>query len=370
MSAIFLLTITFPYQQTIETMKFSPLAQIKDVISYICKSKELNDSSSYGLFCPSKNGFWLKEEETLMTYQLWKERVIEFKTKLTKHLKVIFKGDPYIISIDERATISQQMALICRQMGIDLETRYLVTFNNEIINKGKSFLENKIQGENKKKSLKNFKPKKEPQPIFGKPIINALNRGDKELKISVLISKTVKYIEEHGIEVSGIYRESGRSTNIQKLKSLFDESDDVNIEEFINSPHDASGLLKSYLRELPDPLLTYEFFDKLKEVSEIEDKKEKMERLKWILQSLPTENFELCKVLFEHLHKISQYEKVNRMGVSNLSVIMGPNILKKDDSEQSAVLHTSLQYTISNLLISEYDYLFFVIKLQANILNI
>ena len=65
-------------------------------------------------------------------------------------------------------------------------------------------------------------------------------------------------IETCGI-VDGIYRLSGKASNIQKLRSCFNEHSlpDLTDETFVQDVHCVASLLKLYFRELPDPLLTY-----------------------------------------------------------------------------------------------------------------
>lgn len=58
----------------------------------------------------------------------------------------------------------------------------------------------------------------------------------------------------------GLFRISGSSSKIKKLKNAFDAGI-VNIEEYYRDAHTIAGVLKCYLRELPEPLLTFELYE-------------------------------------------------------------------------------------------------------------
>lgn len=59
------------------------------------------------------------------------------------------------------------------------------------------------------------------------------------------------------LEVEGIFR---RSPNVQTIKKMKQDVDDGIMIEF-SDPHQAAVLLKTFLRELKQPLLTYELYE-------------------------------------------------------------------------------------------------------------
>lgn len=72
-----------------------------------------------------------------------------------------------------------------------------------------------------------------------------------------------EFIEKNGV-VDGIYRHTGLQSNIQRLRNAFDEEKFAEIEQevYVNDVHSVSSLLKMYFRELPNPLLTYQLYQK------------------------------------------------------------------------------------------------------------
>ena len=52
----------------------------------------------------------------------------------------------------------------------------------------------------------------------------------------------------------GLYRESANARELQELKTAFDKSNNVNISQYTNNVHTVAGLVKSYFRDLDNPI--------------------------------------------------------------------------------------------------------------------
>jgi hypothetical protein len=62
---------------------------------------------------------------------------------------------------------------------------------------------------------------------------------------------------------TGVYRVPGHASEIERIKGLLDEGKfpDFADMEISNKYHTICGIIKLFLRELPEPLLTFEKFD-------------------------------------------------------------------------------------------------------------
>ena len=72
-----------------------------------------------------------------------------------------------------------------------------------------------------------------------------------------------QFIELRGC-VDGVYRLSGISSNIQRLRKAFDEDkipDLFNDRHVLQDIHCVSSLLKLYFRELPNPVCTFPLYE-------------------------------------------------------------------------------------------------------------
>ncbi|KAG2457747.1 RHG30 protein, partial [Polypterus senegalus] len=97
--------------------------------------------------------------------------------------------------------------------------------------------------------------------VFGCDLLEHLQSSGQD--IPQVLKSCSEFVEKHGI-VDGIYRLSGVSSNIQKLRSEFDTENtpDLNKDVYLQDIHCVSSTCKAYFRELPNPLLTYQLYDK------------------------------------------------------------------------------------------------------------
>lgn len=63
------------------------------------------------------------------------------------------------------------------------------------------------------------------------------------------------------IDTEGIFRRSGKISRINELKRKINEGSSVDMS--IEDTHVVAGLLKTFLRDLNEPLLTYELYDEI-----------------------------------------------------------------------------------------------------------
>jgi len=89
--------------------------------------------------------------------------------------------------------------------------------------------------------------------VFGTELTKLLaDTGD---EVPQVLRICTQFIEEHGI-INGIYRASGISSNIQRIKTLFDEQRVPNLagdSAVLHDIHCVSSVLKLYFRDLPTP---------------------------------------------------------------------------------------------------------------------
>ena len=82
---------------------------------------------------------------------------------------------------------------------------------------------------------------------------------------------------------------------------------------FKNVPvHVMTVLLKQFLREMPEPLLTFDAHDSILNASYLQDEDERLQEALAILKSLPQINFDLFERLIFHLARVTLYEEHNR----------------------------------------------------------
>ncbi|KAG8005449.1 Rho GTPase-activating protein 8 [Nibea albiflora] len=99
----------------------------------------------------------------------------------------------------------------------------------------------------------------------------------------------------------------------------------VNFDEYADV-HVPAVILKTFLRELPEPLLTFRVYSQVQEILNVESSL-RVSRCKQIVESLPEHHFIVTKFLLCFLHTVSQESIVNKMSPSNLACVFGVNLV-------------------------------------------
>eukprot|EP00033_Pygsuia_biforma_P002353 GCRY01002602.1.p1 GENE.GCRY01002602.1~~GCRY01002602.1.p1 ORF type:complete len:875 (+),score=340.84 GCRY01002602.1:317-2941(+) len=134
------------------------------------------------------------------------------------------------------------------------------------------------------------------------------------------------------LKVEGIFRISGAASEIYKLKDRFDHGEVPDLRSVANSdPHVVSGLLKLYLRELPEPLLTFDAYDDFVMTTSLPFIDDKRHRFKKLIEPLPDTNKAVLKELIDFLRLVDEHRDVNKMAIHNLATVFAPNLLRREN---------------------------------------
>ncbi|XP_029581071.1 rho GTPase-activating protein 30 [Salmo trutta] len=172
------------------------------------------------------------------------------------------------------------------------------------------------------------------EKVFGCHLLDHLATSCQE--IPQVLRSCSEFIEKHGV-VDGIYRLSGVSSNTQKLRGEFDSegTPDLNKDVYLQDIHCVSSLCKAYFRELPNPLLTYQLYDKYAEAVAIQLEDERLVKIKDVLKELPAPHYRTLEFLMRHLVKMASYSSHTNMHARNLAIVWAPNLLRSKDIEAS-----------------------------------
>ncbi|XP_033886588.2 rho GTPase-activating protein 17 isoform X4 [Acipenser ruthenus] len=162
------------------------------------------------------------------------------------------------------------------------------------------------------------------KPAFGTALEEHLKRSSRE--IALPIEACVMMLLETGMKEEGLFRIAAGQSKLKKLKAALDCSTSQ-LEEFYSDPHAVAGALKSYVRELPEPLMTFHLYDEWIQASNVSDPDKKLQALWVICDKLPKPNKANFRYLIKFLAKLAQESAVNKMTPSNIAIVLGPNLL-------------------------------------------
>lgn len=185
------------------------------------------------------------------------------------------------------------------------------------------------------KTTKQKSKKKGTDNAFGCDLIEHLQSTGQD--VPQVLRKCAEFIEKHGI-VDGIYRLSGVTSNIQRLRQEFSSEScpDLTKEVYVQDIHCVGSLCKLYFRELPNPLLTYELYAKFTEAVSVQGDHDKLLHIQKVIKELPTAHFRTLEYLTKHLAHLATLSTKTNMHTRNLALVWAPNLLRSKDIEVSS----------------------------------
>uniref|UniRef100_A0A3Q2XTJ0 SH3-domain binding protein 1 n=1 Tax=Hippocampus comes TaxID=109280 RepID=A0A3Q2XTJ0_HIPCM len=172
----------------------------------------------------------------------------------------------------------------------------------------------------------NHRPKANPSgpKVFGESLASHLLQSNRE--IAAPIQECIHMLLRTGMREEGLFRLAAAASVVKRLKACMDQGT-VDHGEFSMDPHAVAGALKCYLRELPEPLMTFELYNDWFKAASEKDCTEKLEQFRILLKKLPPENYNNLRYLVQFLSLLSEQQAANKMTPSNIAIVLGPNLL-------------------------------------------
>ncbi|KAM5289170.1 rho GTPase-activating protein 8 [Ctenodactylus gundi] len=199
-------------------------------------------------------------------------------------------------------------------------------------------------------------PPRPPLPTqqFGVSLQYLKEKNQGEL-IPPVLRLTVTYLREKGLHTEGLFRRSASAPTVRQVQRLLDQGKPVNFDDY-GDIHVPAVILKTFLRELPQPLLTFEAYEQILGITGVESSL-RVTRCRQILQSLPEHNYAVLRYLVAFLHEVSQESLLNKMTSSNLACIFGLNLIWPSQGAASLGALVPLNL-FTELLIEYYEKIF------------
>uniref|UniRef100_A0A8C8EW96 Rho GTPase activating protein 32a n=1 Tax=Oncorhynchus tshawytscha TaxID=74940 RepID=A0A8C8EW96_ONCTS len=186
-----------------------------------------------------------------------------------------------------------------------------------------------------------------------------------EHDVPQVIKCCTEFIERHGV-VDGMYRLSGISSNIQKLRHEFDSEEipDLSRDVFKQDIHSVGSLCKLYFRELPNPLLTYQLYERFSEAVSAATDEERLVKIHNVIQQLPPPHYRTLEFLMRHLSQLATFSPITNMHTKNLAIVWAPNLLRSKQIESAcfsgtaAFMEVRIQSVVVEFILNNTESLF------------
>ncbi|KAK2839859.1 hypothetical protein Q5P01_013599 [Channa striata] len=176
-------------------------------------------------------------------------------------------------------------------------------------------------------------------------VSNRKKDNDKKLSLNPIyrqvprvVDLCCQHLEKNGLRTVGIFRVGSSKKRVRQLREEFDQGWEVRLDEE-HSVHDVAALLKEFLRDLPDPLLTRELYTAFINTMLL-DYSEQVSAIQLLIFLLPPCNSDTLQRLLCLLSTVTKHAKDsldndgheitgNKMTSLNLATVFGPNLLRK-----------------------------------------
>ena len=153
------------------------------------------------------------------------------------------------------------------------------------------------------------------------------------------VYQLIQYLgRDHNIGSEGLFRKNGNLKKQSILKERLNKGVTINLDEGEFSVHECAAVLKSFLSELPEPLLTDAYYRAHCQVAQLVKAsmtheeataalEKKISSLQLLFLLIPAPNLHLLKDLLVFLQAVSKHESTNLMSSHNLGMMFAPLIL-------------------------------------------
>lgn len=191
--------------------------------------------------------------------------------------------------------------------------------------------------------------------VFGVDLETVLVREDSGYGVPLLIKRCTEEVERRGLDIVGIYRLCGSALRKRLLKEEFERSTlSANLSvEHVPDINVVTSLLKDYLRELPEPLLSRSLYDMLVDGLSVclpNDPEGNAKLMFSILECLPKANLCTVLLLLDHLRLIASHCDRNKMTPQGLAMAFGP-VLMCHAETPTAIVDIRRPIDIMNFLV-------------------
>uniref|UniRef100_A0A8C5T6B8 ArfGAP with RhoGAP domain, ankyrin repeat and PH domain 2 n=1 Tax=Malurus cyaneus samueli TaxID=2593467 RepID=A0A8C5T6B8_9PASS len=182
--------------------------------------------------------------------------------------------------------------------------------------------------------------------------------------VPIIVNSCIAFVTQYGLGSKQIYLKNGDSSNVAELLENFKkDARSVKLRAGKHQLEDVTDVLKSFLSQIDDALLTKELYPFWISALDIQNEKERVRKYRAFIRSLPPVNRATLAALIEHLYRVQKCSEINHMNPHNLAMVFSSCLFQTNGQ-------TSEEVNVIEDLIKNYVQLFHINEDQVKQMDI
>uniref|UniRef100_A0A8C3U4X8 ArfGAP with RhoGAP domain, ankyrin repeat and PH domain 2 n=1 Tax=Catharus ustulatus TaxID=91951 RepID=A0A8C3U4X8_CATUS len=182
--------------------------------------------------------------------------------------------------------------------------------------------------------------------------------------VPIIVNSCIAFVTQYGLGSKQIYLKNGDSSNVTELLESFKkDARSVKLRAGKHQLEDVTDVLKSFLSQVDDALLTKELYPFWISALDTQNEKERVRKYRAFIRSLPPVNRATLAALIEHLYRVQKCSEINQMNPHNLAVVFSSCLFQTQGQ-------TSEEVNVIEDLIKNYVQLFHINEDQVKQMDI
>uniref|UniRef100_A0A2K5WW77 Arf-GAP with Rho-GAP domain, ANK repeat and PH domain-containing protein 2 n=1 Tax=Macaca fascicularis TaxID=9541 RepID=A0A2K5WW77_MACFA len=140
--------------------------------------------------------------------------------------------------------------------------------------------------------------------------------------VPIIVNSCIAFVTQYGLGCKYIYQKNGDPLHISELLESFKkDARSFKLRAGKHQLEDVTGVLKSFLSDIDDALLTKELYPYWISALDAQDDKERIKKYGAFIRSLPGVNRATLAAIIEHLYRVQKCSEINHMNAHNLALV-------------------------------------------------
>ncbi|ODQ66865.1 RhoGAP-domain-containing protein, partial [Nadsonia fulvescens var. elongata DSM 6958] len=163
-------------------------------------------------------------------------------------------------------------------------------------------------------------------------VYSSLGMGPSKLKVPSFVDDCISAMRQMDMSVEGVFRKNGNIRRLKELTESINKNPESSSTVSSENPVQLAALFKKFLRELPDPLLTFKLQKLFLLSQKLDSYEDRLQVLHLSCILLPRAHRDSMEVIFFFLKWVASFSHIDKesgskMDVHNLATVITPNIL-------------------------------------------